>query len=93
LACGFLGVSELEEDVGFGAPVADLAEDRLCVLVVADGFARAPVAVVRLGEMLKGVGVLPSVAALFESGYGLLTQAKGGLEGSEAFVDSAEPGQ
>jgi hypothetical protein len=30
-AGGSLGVPELEQDGGFGAPVTDLAEDRLCV--------------------------------------------------------------
>ena len=93
LACGFLGVPELGKDVGFGAPVSDLAEDCLCLLVVGDGIAGASVAMVCLGEFLEGVGVLPSVAGLFEGGYCLLAQADGGLGCSEAFVDGAEPGQ
>ena len=76
LACGFLGVPELGQDVGFGAPVSDLPEDCLCLLVIADRVAGASMAMVRLGEFLEGVGVLPSITGLFEGSYCLLAQAE-----------------
>jgi hypothetical protein len=78
LAGGFLGVHELEEDVGFGAPVSDLAEDCSCLPVVVDGIADASVVMAGFGKLLESEGVLPSVASLLEGGYRLLAQADGG---------------
>jgi hypothetical protein len=46
VAGGFAGVSELEEDVGFGAPVSDLAEDYLGLLVGVDGLDGVFVAII-----------------------------------------------
>lgn len=91
LAFGSVGVPKLEEDVGFGAPVSDLAKDCLCLLVVVNGIDGASVVMAGFGEFLEGVWVLPSVASLLEGGYCRLAQADGGLEGSEALVDGTEP--
>jgi hypothetical protein len=93
LADGFLGMPELDEDLGFGVPVSDLAEDRACLLVVVDGIADASIVMAGFSELLESEGVLPSVASLLKGGYCLLAQGDGGLEGFEAFMDSAEPGQ
>src|SRR5271165_5612750 len=93
LTCVFLSVPKLEEDIGFGAPVSDLPEDCLCLLVEVNGRGGASMVMAGFGEFLQGVGVLPSVAGLLEGGCCLLAQADGDLEGSEVFVDGAEPSQ
>ena len=52
MAGDFLGVSEVEEDVGFGASVSDLANDFLCTLVIVDGIGGASVVMTGLDGLI-----------------------------------------